>query len=79
MFVWAVEDLISLSRLKNGGSADSRRCSRLCGAAGLVAMPALALATVLQCAAGGTWGLPELVGGRAAQRLACLLFGSPQP
>ena len=85
LFIRAVEDLISLSCLANGGSADSRRCFRLCGAAGVVAMPALLLTSVLQSAAGvargnvGAAGALGWAGGRAAQRLACLLFGCPQP
>lgn len=74
----AAEDLISLSPLGNGGSGDLRHCSRLCGATGAVAMPALLLTSVLQSAGGIALGNVG-AGGRAVQRLACLLFGSPQP
>lgn len=83
--IQAAEDLISLSPLGNGGSGDSRRCSSLCGAAGAVVMPALLLTSVLQSAGGivlgnvGATGALGWAGGRAVQRLACLLFGSPQP
>lgn len=78
MFIRAVEALISLSCLGNRGSADGRGCSRLCGAAGLVAMPALLLTSVLQSAAGaargnvGAAGALGWVGGRPSHTKAAL-------
>ena len=78
---FSLQDLIPLSCLGNGGFAGSRLL-RFCGA---TRAPALLRTSVHQCAAwfalgnAGAAGALGWAAGRAAQKLACLLFGFPQP